>query len=144
MNDSLILPCASCGTLNRVPRSRLSDVPVCSDCRAHLLTGHPVELGAATFEKFTSKGDLPVLVDFWAPWCGPCRTMAPHFEAAAKELETRAMLAKVDTEQHPQLAQRFGIQGIPTIILFRGGREVARQSGALVKDQIVQWVLAHA
>ena len=142
MNDSLVLPCTACGTLNRVPRARLADVPVCSDCRAHLLPGQPVDLDAASFERLTTRSDLPVVVDFWASWCGPCRQMAPHFHAAAEELRTRALFGKVDTERHPQLAQRFGISGIPTLIVFRHGQELARQSGALSQAQIVGWVTA--
>jgi len=143
MNDTLILPCSSCGTLNRVPRSRLTDVPVCSDCRERLLDPHPKALTAATFDRFTTASDLPVVVDFWAPWCAPCLAMAPQLERASAQLVGRALCAKLDTQQNPDVAAQFTIQGIPTLVLFDHGKEVARTSGAMPSDQIVSWIVDH-
>ncbi|HHH26869.1 MAG TPA: thioredoxin TrxC [Polyangiaceae bacterium] len=140
MKQSLILPCSSCSTLNRVPTARLHDGPICRDCGARLLGGEPAKLDGASFDQFVGRSDLPVLVDFWAPWCGPCRVMAPQFAAASQQLAGRALLAKVDTDQNQELAARFQIQGIPTLILFQGGREVARMSGAMQSGPIVAWV----
>src|SRR5690606_4765799 len=117
---------------------RLADAPVCGRCRHALFEGHPFALGAASFDRHVATGRLPLLVDFWAPWCGPCLQMAPQFEAAARMLEPVARLAKVDTEAEPVLGSRFGIRSIPTMLLFVDGREVARQSGAMGSAQIVQ------
>jgi thioredoxin 2 len=108
-----------------------------------LFTGHPITLTAAGFDLHASQADIPLVVDFWASWCGPCRMMAPAYEQAAKELEPHIRLAKVNTEEEPSLAARFGIAGIPTMILFRGGRELARQPGALGQQEIVRWIRSH-
>ena len=133
------IACASCLAANRVPVARLAEDPKCGKCGARLLDGAPVELREDQFEAFVQRTGLPVLADFWAPWCGPCRAMAPHFERAAAQLRQRVRFVKVNTEEASNLAARMGIRAIPTLVLFKGGAEVKRVSGALDAASLVQW-----
>jgi thioredoxin 2 len=140
MNDTVHVVCPHCFAVNRVPTDRLHQGPNCGKCHQPLFPGHPVELDEARFDAYLTKNDLPVLVDFWAPWCGPCRMMAPAFAHAASQLAPRVLLAKLNTDEAQETAARYGIRSIPTMILFHQGREVARHSGAVGTAEIVRWV----
>jgi thioredoxin 2 len=140
MSDSVQVVCASCNTTNRVLSERLADGPKCGSCKQALFSGRPIALTAASFDRHVNASDLPVVVDFWAEWCGPCKMMAPAFEQAAARLEPRVRLAKLDTDAESEIAGRFGIRGIPTLIAFKRGREIGRQSGALDLGGVIAWV----
>ena len=140
MADLLNIVCPHCDAVNRVPGARLGDRSTCGKCKRPLFDGHPVALTDHSFDRHLTRGDLPLVVDFWAPWCGPCKMMAPAYEQAAGRIEPRARLAKVDTEQNPMLAQRHGIRSIPTLAVFKAGRQVASQAGAMGAGQLAQWI----
>ncbi len=131
--------CTACAAVNRLPAARPAREGKCGKCGEPLFSGHPVDVDAAAFDRHVSRGSLPVLVDVWAPWCGPCRMMAPAFEAAARDLEPAMRLVKLNSDAEQALAGRLGIRGIPTMILYRDGKELARTSGAMSAPQIVAW-----
>jgi thioredoxin 2 len=139
MSESLVV-CSGCGGVNRVPSSKSAADGKCGKCGARLFDGHPADVSRAVFDKQVSRSTIPVLVDVWAPWCGPCKMMAPAFEAASRQLEPRVRLIKLNSDVQQAAAAALGIRSIPTLILFAGGKEVARQAGAMSQDQIVQWV----
>lgn len=142
MPDSTLVVCPHCDTVVRVSAARLGDGPRCGACHQPLFEGRPVALDEPRFRRHLALSGVPLLVDFWASWCGPCQAMAPEFEAAARELEPAMRLVKVSTEEAPRLTAELGIRSIPTLALFRGGQEVARQAGAMPARQIVQWARA--
>lgn len=144
MSEPLHVVCPHCHAVNRVPAERLADGGTCGKCHGALFAGQPVPLDEASFGNHVGRSDVPLVVDFWAPWCGPCRMMAPAFAEAAKLLEPHYRLAKVNTEEAQSLAARFGIRSIPTLAIFKDGREVARQAGAMDAVGIARWVKANA
>ena len=143
MSDSSHLVCPHCQAINRVPTARLDQNPNCGQCHQPLFTSHPVELTTATFARHLDHNDIPLVVDFWAPWCGPCKMMAPAFVQAAAMLEPLVRVAKVNTDTEQALGTQYSIRSIPTLILFKDGHEVARQAGALTTQDIVRWVRTH-
>jgi len=143
MNDAVLLVCAQCAQMNRIPAARLDDQPRCGRCKQPLVDGQPITLTDANFERFVSRSELPVVVDFWAAWCGPCKTMAPVFAQAAARLKPRVLLAKVDTDAAPLTASRYNIRSIPTLVVLRDGFEVARQSGAVDLARLLAFVAPH-
>lgn len=144
MSDSLHISCPACGASNRLPAARLADAPKCGKCGGTLFTAHPVAVTDANFDKIVGGTDLPVVVDCWASWCGPCMRFAPVFEEAAAQLEPKVRLAKLDTEANPAVSAKLGIRSIPTLILFKGGKEAARISGAMPLGPFMEWVKQHA
>ena len=136
----MIVICPHCSAANRLDADRAHDEPVCGKCGTALLDGKPIAIDDAHFDRFVTRNELPVVVDFWAAWCGPCRAMAPQFEQAARRLKGEAILAKVDSDANPEASSRFGIRSIPTLVLLRNGKEIKRQAGAVQAAQIVSWV----
>lgn len=142
MSENLVV-CAKCGGINRIAPDRPALAARCGKCKSKLFAGHPEDVDAAVFERQVSRSTIPVLVDVWAPWCGPCLSMAPAYAAATAELEPHVRLIKLNSDAEQAAASRLSIRGIPTMILFARGREVARTSGAMGTGQIVQWVRDH-
>ena len=143
MSDALHIVCPHCQGINRVPRDRLGASGKCGKCKQPLFNGHPVSLHADSFQRHINRNDIPVLVDFWAPWCGPCKMMTPVFQQAAAQLEPHMRLAKVNTEEEQALAAQYNIRSIPTLAIFRNGQEVDRMAGAMDLQNLLAWARRH-
>ena len=141
--STLHIVCPHCHAVNRIPSERLAQHPRCGKCKEALFSGYPLELSGSTFPQHISRNDIPVVVDFWAAWCGPCKMMAPAYAQAAAKLEPKVRLAKLNTEQEQGIAAQFNIRSIPTLIIFKGGHELARQAGAMSAADIIRWISSY-